>query len=124
MCRETTYVHFARVLWSLIRLTDTPLKPFPSYGTIVFVFRFTCFKNTDATYFLIASTLRGVETLIVESVAPLLIYRPILLTAYCQEDAARGNDVGALLVLDTTSISVLGYEHDLGEPVIRKWNQR
>ena len=31
---------------------------------------------------------------------------------------------GALLVLDTTSISVLGYEHDLGEPVIRKWNQR
>ena len=31
---------------------------------------------------------------------------------------------GALLVLDTTSISVLGYEHDLGEPVIRNWNQR
>lgn len=31
---------------------------------------------------------------------------------------------GALLVLDTTSISVLGYEHDPGEPVIRKWNQR
>ncbi|ESY59931.1 MULTISPECIES: histidine phosphatase family protein [Mesorhizobium] len=31
---------------------------------------------------------------------------------------------GALLVLDTASISVLGYEHDLSEPVIRKWNQR
>ncbi len=29
---------------------------------------------------------------------------------------------GALLVLDTASISVLGYEHDLGEPVIRRWN--
>lgn len=31
---------------------------------------------------------------------------------------------GALLVLDTTSISVLGYEHDLDEPVIRRWNQK
>jgi broad specificity phosphatase PhoE len=31
---------------------------------------------------------------------------------------------GALLVLDTASISVLGYEHDLSEPVIRKWNQK
>jgi broad specificity phosphatase PhoE len=30
---------------------------------------------------------------------------------------------GALLVLDTTSISVLGYEHDISEPVIRRWNQ-
>ena len=30
---------------------------------------------------------------------------------------------GARLVLDTTSISVLGYEHDLSEPVIRRWNQ-
>jgi len=30
---------------------------------------------------------------------------------------------GALLVLDTASLSVLGYEHDLTEPVIRKWNQ-
>ncbi|MGX7873922.1 histidine phosphatase family protein [Mesorhizobium sp. ORM6] len=29
---------------------------------------------------------------------------------------------GALLVLDTASVSVLGYEHDLGEPVVRKWN--
>ncbi|TPL07855.1 histidine phosphatase family protein [Mesorhizobium sp. B2-4-14] len=29
---------------------------------------------------------------------------------------------GALFVLDTASISVLGYEHDLGEPVARKWN--
>lgn len=29
---------------------------------------------------------------------------------------------GALLVLDTASISVLGYEHDLGEPVLRRWN--
>ncbi|WP_322415386.1 histidine phosphatase family protein [Mesorhizobium huakuii] len=29
---------------------------------------------------------------------------------------------GALFVLDTASISVLGYEHDLGEPVVRKWN--
>ncbi|PDT37460.1 histidine phosphatase family protein [Rhizobium sp. M10] len=31
---------------------------------------------------------------------------------------------GALFVLDTASISVLGYEHDLTEPVIRQWNQR
>ncbi|MER9654992.1 histidine phosphatase family protein [Mesorhizobium sp. M0152] len=31
---------------------------------------------------------------------------------------------GALFVLDTASISVLGYEHDLSEPVVRKWNQR
>ncbi|EJZ20457.1 histidine phosphatase family protein [Rhizobium sp. Pop5] len=31
---------------------------------------------------------------------------------------------GAHFVLDTTSISVLGYEHDLTEPVIRRWNQR
>ncbi len=29
---------------------------------------------------------------------------------------------GAHFVLDTTSISVLGYEHDLSEPVIRRWN--
>ncbi|WP_112944631.1 MULTISPECIES: histidine phosphatase family protein [unclassified Rhizobium] len=29
---------------------------------------------------------------------------------------------GAHFVLDTTSVSVLGYEHDLGEPVIRRWN--
>ncbi|RUM26598.1 histidine phosphatase family protein [Rhizobium vallis] len=31
---------------------------------------------------------------------------------------------GAHFVLDTTSISVLGYEHDLTEPVIRRWNHR
>ncbi|PTE10769.1 histidine phosphatase family protein [Mesorhizobium helmanticense] len=31
---------------------------------------------------------------------------------------------GALFVLDTASICVLGYEHDLGEPVVRRWNQR
>ena len=31
---------------------------------------------------------------------------------------------GAHFVLDTASISVLGYEHDLGEPVVRRWNQR
>lgn len=31
---------------------------------------------------------------------------------------------GALLVLDTASLSILGYEHDLIEPVIRRWNQR
>jgi broad specificity phosphatase PhoE len=31
---------------------------------------------------------------------------------------------GAHFVLDTTSISVFGYEHDLTEPVIRRWNQR
>jgi probable phosphoglycerate mutase len=30
---------------------------------------------------------------------------------------------GASFVLDTASISVLGYEHDLSEPVIRRWNQ-
>ncbi|MDF0695065.1 histidine phosphatase family protein [Rhizobium sp. MC63] len=31
---------------------------------------------------------------------------------------------GAHFVLDTASISVLGYEHDLTEPVVRRWNQR
>lgn len=30
---------------------------------------------------------------------------------------------GAHLVLDTTSISTLGYDHNLTEPVIRRWNQ-
>lgn len=29
---------------------------------------------------------------------------------------------GAHFVLDTASVSVLGYEHDLTEPVIRRWN--
>ncbi|TIU11506.1 MAG: histidine phosphatase family protein, partial [Mesorhizobium sp.] len=27
-------------------------------------------------------------------------------------------------VLDTASLSILGYEHDLTEPVIRRWNQK
>ncbi|MEQ1953925.1 histidine phosphatase family protein [Mesorhizobium sp. CN2-181] len=31
---------------------------------------------------------------------------------------------GACFVLDTASISVLGYEHDLSEPVVRRWNER
>lgn len=31
---------------------------------------------------------------------------------------------GEHFVLDTASISVLGYEHDLTEPVIRRWNQK
>ncbi|RWD62504.1 MAG: histidine phosphatase family protein [Mesorhizobium sp.] len=31
---------------------------------------------------------------------------------------------GAHFVLDTASLSALGYEHDLTEPVIRRWNQR
>jgi probable phosphoglycerate mutase len=31
---------------------------------------------------------------------------------------------GALFILDTASISVLGYEHDRTEPVIRGWNRR
>ena len=30
---------------------------------------------------------------------------------------------GAHLVLDTASLSILGYEHDLTEPVIRHWNE-
>ena len=29
---------------------------------------------------------------------------------------------GAHFVLDTASVSVLGYEHDLTEPVVRRWN--
>ena len=29
---------------------------------------------------------------------------------------------GARFILDTASISVLGYEHDVTEPVIRRWN--
>lgn len=31
---------------------------------------------------------------------------------------------GAYFALDTASISVLGYEHDLTEPVVRRWNQK
>jgi probable phosphoglycerate mutase len=31
---------------------------------------------------------------------------------------------GAHFVLDTASVSVLGYEHDLTEPVVRRWNLR
>lgn len=42
--------------------------------------------------------------------------------------AARWIDLppegGSRFVLDTASLSVLGYEHDLTEPVIRRWNQR
>ncbi|MFZ5672365.1 MAG: histidine phosphatase family protein [Pseudomonadota bacterium] len=30
---------------------------------------------------------------------------------------------GALFVLDTASMSVLGYEHDMSEPVLRRWNE-
>lgn len=30
---------------------------------------------------------------------------------------------GALFVLDTASVSVLGHEHDMTEPVLRRWNQ-
>ncbi|MBB3146619.1 putative phosphoglycerate mutase [Phyllobacterium trifolii] len=33
-------------------------------------------------------------------------------------------EAGGLFVLDTASISILGYEHDLTEPVIRRWNQK
>ncbi|UHS57911.1 histidine phosphatase family protein [Agrobacterium vaccinii] len=32
-------------------------------------------------------------------------------------------EAGSLFILDTTGISILGYEHDLDEPVIRSWNQ-
>lgn len=30
---------------------------------------------------------------------------------------------GALFVLDTASLSVLGYEHNMTEPVLRRWNR-
>lgn len=30
---------------------------------------------------------------------------------------------GASFVLDTASLSILGYEHDMTEPVLRRWNQ-
>ena len=33
-------------------------------------------------------------------------------------------EAGELFVLDTASISILGYEHDLTEPVIRRWDQK
>ncbi len=35
-----------------------------------------------------------------------------------------GPEGGRHFVLDTASISTLGYEHDMTEPVIRRWNQR
>lgn len=31
---------------------------------------------------------------------------------------------GAHFVLDTATISLLGYEHDLSEPVVRRWNEK
>jgi probable phosphoglycerate mutase len=31
---------------------------------------------------------------------------------------------GRLFTLETTSLSILGYEHDLSEPIIRLWNDR
>jgi probable phosphoglycerate mutase len=31
---------------------------------------------------------------------------------------------GEHFVLDTASLSILGYEHDVTEPVIRRWNQK
>ena len=34
-----------------------------------------------------------------------------------------GAESGSHFILDTTSISILGYEHDLSEPVVRRWNQ-
>ena len=34
-----------------------------------------------------------------------------------------GPEAGLFFVLDTTSISILGYEHNLDEPVIRSWNE-
>ncbi|RUW67708.1 MULTISPECIES: histidine phosphatase family protein [unclassified Mesorhizobium] len=33
-------------------------------------------------------------------------------------------DGGEHFVLDTASLSIFGYEHDLTEPVIRRWNQK
>lgn len=30
---------------------------------------------------------------------------------------------GALFVLNTASVSILGYEHDMSEPVLRRWNE-
>lgn len=35
-----------------------------------------------------------------------------------------GPEGGRHFVLDTASVSILGYEHDMTEPVIRRWNQR
>lgn len=32
-------------------------------------------------------------------------------------------NAGSFFVLDTTSISILGYEHNLNEPVVRGWNE-
>lgn len=34
-----------------------------------------------------------------------------------------GAEAGSHFILDTTSISILGYEHDLSEQVVRRWNQ-
>jgi len=32
-------------------------------------------------------------------------------------------EAGSLFIVDTTGIGILGYEHNLDEPVIRSWNQ-
>ncbi|KAA3515563.1 histidine phosphatase family protein [Agrobacterium rosae] len=34
-----------------------------------------------------------------------------------------GAEAGSFFILDTTSISILGYEHNMQEPVVRSWNQ-
>jgi probable phosphoglycerate mutase len=57
--------------------------------------------------------------------APVLIFSS---SHFLRVLAARWLDLppedGSKFVLDTASISVLGYEHDLTEPVIRRWNGR
>lgn len=61
---------------------------------------------------------------IVTGLGELLRYRVRLVSGcWATRPASSGpSRSSALMVLGTASMSVLGYEHDLTEPVLRSWN--
>ena len=57
--------------------------------------------------------------------APVLLFSSgHFLRALAARWVGLGVEGGAKLTLDTASVSVLGYDHDLTEPAIRQWNAR